>query len=188
MPAHCEAKPDLIPKGGSYALQLSSAVRCTPASLCTTGWSSHLQRLTSRGDWIYPSPATQGIFMQLFSKMYIFFFASVKCNCGKIWKCFLLFHRKDPVLQRSPAGQPSAAVGTFMKRGQGRRRESYTPAAEWGLGLPSTLLPKMLNGSFTSSIFTSLGWKWGTPLKIKGWTIAPNRLCIFTTMHAFLPS
>lgn len=121
-------------------------------------------------------------------KCTFFFFASVKCNCGKIWKCFLLFHRKDPVLQRSPAGQPSAAVGTFMKRGQGRRRESYTPAAEWGLGLPSTLLPKMFNGSLTSSIFTSLGWKWGTPLKIKGWTIAPNRLCFFTTMHAFLPS
>lgn len=31
--------------------------------------------------------------------------------------------------------------------------------AERGLGLPNCLLPKMLNGSFTSRIFTFLGWK-----------------------------
>lgn len=54
------------PKGASYALQLSSAIRCIPETLQC--WSSEVQWYI-QGAWVYTSSATQGVFMQLFIKM-----------------------------------------------------------------------------------------------------------------------
>lgn len=119
---HCREKHDLTPK--VPAVLSSSARRCIPGIL---GYrSSQLQ-------WSHPGATgcTPAQLLKVFLCSY-----SSKCRIlhqklklQQMWECSLLFHRKGPVLQRSPAGQTSPAVGTCRNRGQGRGRESYAPAA-----------------------------------------------------------
>lgn len=141
-----ESKAWPQPKGASYGLQLGSAVRYIPAPLLHHRLEQPAPAAHVQGQPDYPNPATHGIFMQLFSKRYIF--ASVECNCsryGSVSYCFLEMTLSFKGVQ----------LGNLLQQWgpswEGARAEAGRAAplqlrAEWGLGLPNPLLAQSVNG------------------------------------------
>lgn len=118
---------------------------------------------------------------------------SLKFDCIKNWNCgrygtvpYCFIERalscKEVQLDKPLQQWGPSWIGARAEVG---RATPLLLRAEWGLGLHHPLQPKMLHGSFICSIFKSLGWKWGTPLKMKAEALL-LRVCIFTAMHAIL--
>lgn len=99
---------------------------------------------------------------------------SVKCNCDRYKSVSHCFAERTLPFRGVQLGNPLQQLGPSWKgaRAEAGRASPLQLRAEWGLELPNPLLPKMWNGSFTSSIVPSLGRKWGTPLKSKRWKTA----------------